>query len=67
MRSYSPLRLPSSRLELTPENDGVHSACVVNFDNIHTVHRNVFRRRVTTLRPARLADACRVLRDATEC
>lgn len=29
-----------SELELTPGADGVPSACVVNFDNIHTVRRD---------------------------
>jgi len=56
-----------SELELTPDADGVPSPCVVNFDNIHTVRRDAFRRRVTTLEPPRLAEACQVLRDATGC
>ena len=53
-----------SELELTPEEDGVPSACVVNFDNVHTIERALLRRRVTTLEPARMARACRVLNDA---
>jgi len=56
-----------SELELTPEADGVPTSCMVNFDNIHTIGRQAFRRRVTSLPPARLADACHVLRDATAC
>jgi mRNA interferase MazF len=56
-----------SELELTPRRDGVPTECVVNFDNIHTLHRSSFRRRVTRLDAARLADACRVLTDATGC
>jgi mRNA interferase MazF len=56
-----------SELELTPESDGVPSRCVVNLDNIHTVSRDVFRRRITKLPPARMAAACQVLRDATGC
>ncbi len=56
-----------SELDLTPEADGVPTACVVNFDNIHTISRTSLRRRITTLSPARLADACQVLRDATSC
>src|SRR5688500_19677792 len=43
-----------SELDLT-EADGVPTDCVVNFDNIHTLPRDVFRRRVTALSPARLA------------
>lgn len=56
-----------SELELTPEIDGVPTECVVNFDNIHTLPRASFRRRVTQLGPSRIAEACRVLRDATGC
>ncbi len=55
-----------SELPLTPA-DGVPSDCVVNFDNIHTIPRNTFRRRVTTLSSARLAEACRALQAATGC
>ena len=56
-----------SELELTPDVDGVPTACVVNFDNLHTLPREALRRRVTQLGPARMADACRALRDATGC
>lgn len=56
-----------SELELSPEVDGVPTECVVNFDNLHTLPREVFRRRVTQLGPARMAEACRALRDATGC
>lgn len=54
-----------SELDLTVEADGVPSDCVVNFDNLHTLDRASFRRRVTGLSPARMARACRVLGDAT--
>ena len=40
-----------SELELT-RADGVPTDSVVNFDNIHTIARDTFRRRVTTLPPA---------------
>jgi mRNA interferase MazF len=56
-----------SELELTPERDGVPTACVVNFDNIHTIDRDALRRQVTTLSPARMAHACRALDDALGC
>jgi len=56
-----------SELELTAADDGVPSDCVVNFDNLHTIPRAVFRRRVTTLKPPRMAQACRTLRGATGC
>jgi mRNA interferase MazF len=56
-----------SELVLTPADDGVPSECVVNFDNVHTIPRSVFRRRVTTLSASRMADACRTLRDAVGC
>jgi len=55
-----------SELELTTA-DGVPSYSVVNFDNIHTIPRDTFRRRVTALSPRRLADACRALQAATGC
>jgi mRNA interferase MazF len=55
-----------SELDLTP-GDGVPTDCVVNFDNLHTLPRAVFRRRVTTLSSARMALACRTLRDAVGC
>ena len=38
-----------SELELTVLDDGVPSDCVVNFDDLHTLPRSVFRRRVATL------------------
>jgi mRNA interferase MazF len=56
-----------SELELTAARDLVPSDCIVNFDNIHTIPRRAFRRRVTTLSPARMAEACRALRDALGC
>jgi len=56
-----------SELELAPERDGVPTACVVNFDNIHTLPRAQFRRRIATLTPARLSEACRTLNDAMGC
>lgn len=56
-----------SELELTENEDGVPSDCVVNFDNIHTVSRSDLRRKVTSLSPARMAEACRVLQAATGC
>lgn len=56
-----------SELILTAMDDRVPSDCVVNFDNVHTLPRSSFRRRVTTLSPSRMAQACRVLRDAVGC
>lgn len=56
-----------SELKLTPEADGVPSSCVVNFDNLHTLPRESFRKPVTRLSPKRIAESCRVLRDATGC
>ena len=56
-----------SELELDPKKDGVPTECVVNFDNIHTLPRVAFRRRVAQLDPDRIAQACRVLRDAMGC
>ncbi len=56
-----------SELDLTTEADGVPTDCVVNFDNVHTLPRGVFRRRVVTLSPARMAQACDALIAATGC
>jgi mRNA interferase MazF len=56
-----------SELELTAQSDGVPTDCVVNFDNIHTLARASFRRRVTVLSASRMTDACRVLTAATGC
>jgi mRNA interferase MazF len=56
-----------SELELTAAEDGVPSDCVVNFDNIHTLPRNAFRRRITQLSLMRLQQACRALRASTGC
>lgn len=56
-----------SELELNPTDDGVPSECVVNFDNIHTLPRESFRRHVTTLSPQRMKQACRKLAAATGC
>ena len=56
-----------SELELSPDGDGVPTRCVVNFDNLHTVPRSAFRRRVATLTAPRMAAVCRVLNDALGC
>jgi mRNA interferase MazF len=56
-----------SELELTASEDGVPSDCVVNFDNLHTLARETFRRRVAGLSAPRMAQACRTLRNATGC
>jgi len=40
---------------------------VVNFDNLHTLPRGAFRRRVVALSAGRMAEACRSLRDAVSC
>ena len=56
-----------SELRLTTQEDDVPSDCVVNFDNVHTLGRGQFRRRVAQLSAPRLAQACRTLNDATGC
>jgi mRNA interferase MazF len=56
-----------SELPLTAHDDGVPTDCVVNFDNIHTIRRDVFRRHVVRLSPVRMSQACRCLIDATGC
>ena len=56
-----------SELELTPEDDGVPSACVANFDNLHTLSKEMFHRRVAALSPPRMYQACQVLLASTGC
>jgi mRNA interferase MazF len=56
-----------SELDLTAQSDGVPTDCLVNFDNVHTLARESFRRQVTTLSTSRMADACRALAAATAC
>lgn len=56
-----------SELVLTAADDGLPTDCVVNFDNVHTVPRSAFRRRITSLSDARMGQACRTLRDAVGC
>ncbi len=56
-----------SEMFLTAERDGVPTDCVVNFDNIHTIPRSSFRRLIVRLRPERIVEACRVLRDSAGC
>jgi mRNA interferase MazF len=56
-----------SELALTTIDDDLPTDCVVNFDNVHTVPREAFRRRITSLSDARMGEACRVLRDAMGC
>lgn len=55
-----------SEVELTPA-DGVPTVCVVNLDNLHTLPRSAFRRRVTQLPPARLTEICRALTASVGC
>jgi mRNA interferase MazF len=56
-----------SELPLTVAEDDVPSDCVVSFDNLHTLPRSAFRRRVGTLSEARMVQACRALRAAVAC
>ena len=56
-----------SELELTPEADGVPTDCVVNFDNLHTLPKQAFRRPVVRLSEERIAESCGALRDAMGC
>ncbi len=56
-----------SELTLSAAADRVPSDCVVNFDNVHTLPREAFRRKVISLSAARQAEACHVLAAATGC
>jgi len=56
-----------SELDLTIAADGVPADCVVSFDNLHTLPRSAFRRRIVTLSPLRMRQACGALNDALGC
>jgi mRNA interferase MazF len=56
-----------SELDLTERHDQVPTDCVANFDNLHTIARESFRRKITALSPSRMAQACRVLAAAAGC
>jgi mRNA interferase MazF len=60
------IRGVSSELRLGA-TDGLRRDCVVSFDNLHTLPRQAFRRRVAILSPARMREACAVLVDALGC
>jgi mRNA interferase MazF len=48
-------------------DDGMPEACVASFDNLHTLRRSMFRRRMTRLSSQRMEDACRTLATAMGC
>lgn len=56
-----------SELPLKAGLDGVPMDCVANFDMIHTVSKDSFRRFVTTLPDFRMRQVCMTLRDALGC
>lgn len=56
-----------SEVELSAEEDGVPTDCVVNLDNVHRLPRGEFRRMVVQLSPRKMLEVCRGLRDATGC
>jgi mRNA interferase MazF len=56
-----------SEVYLTAAVDGVPSDCVVSLDNVHTIPRETFRRRVAVLSTAKMAEACRALAAAAGC
>ena len=47
--------------------DGMPEPCVVSFDNLHTLRRQSFRRPITRLTRARMAEACMALTGALGC
>jgi mRNA interferase MazF len=47
--------------------DGLPEACVASFDNIHTLRRGAFRRRICRLSDERMGQACRILDAAVGC
>lgn len=47
--------------------DGMPGRCVAAFDNLHTLARGRFRRRITRLSPSKMEEACHVLSSALGC
>jgi mRNA interferase MazF len=60
------IRGVTSELPLGPE-DGMPTACVATFDNLHTLRREAFRRPITRLSATKMDEACRVLSRALGC
>jgi mRNA interferase MazF len=60
------IRGTQSELKLG-RRDGMPSECVASFDNLHTVRREVLRKRITQLSAARMQDACKALERALGC
>jgi mRNA interferase MazF len=48
-------------------SDGMPEACVATFDNMHTLRRTAFRRRITRLEADRMHEACEVLARSLGC
>jgi mRNA interferase MazF len=55
-----------SELPLGPE-DGMPQPCVASLDHLHTLRRNAFRTRITTLSLARRRQLCEVMNAALGC
>lgn len=49
------------------EADGMPEACVASFDNIHTLRREAFQLRITTLSAAKQQQSCDALNAALGC
>ncbi len=56
----------TSELPLGPK-DGMGEDCVASFDNLHTLRKNQFRRRIAALRPDRAEELCVALDAALGC
>lgn len=56
----------TSELALGPD-DGMSEDCVASFDNLHTLRKNQFRRRISTLPPDRDDELCAALDAALGC
>lgn len=55
-----------SEVRLGPQ-DGMPDECVATFDNLYTLRRHVFRRRITILSADKMAQACVALDHALGC
>lgn len=48
-------------------DDGLPRDCAANFDNVFTLHRSRFERRISRLTDDRLDEVCQAYRFAVEC
>ncbi len=48
-------------------DDGMPADCAASFDNLRVIPKGNLTERICTLRPTRMAEACRALANAVDC